>query len=554
MKYLRSIFLILFLTIVTSGCAQENYFIPPSAPPEKPLTMVVLNESTLPDLINAAEPASINPDAQRPDPETSAAGVVDENTDLENSETNPDGESSAELGEADVVITGTETTEVSLVSSAPFLYYAKAADTLPVVAVRFGVDPSEISSREPIPDTAYLTPGQLLVIPRRLTETTTPEHTMPDSEVVYSPSAANFDVDAFVTEAGGKLSRYKQWLRSTGTVSGADVVNRVAIENSINPRLLLSLLEYQSGWVYGDTQDVESDDYPMGYIDVREKGLYNQLVWAVNQLSIGYYAYREGRMTEIHYPDGVSMRLAPELNAGSAALQYYFAQHYQGEKWEQAVDADSGFPALHTRMFGDTWARAAMVEPLFPRGLAQPSLILPFMRGWPWAHTGGAHGAWERDGAFAALDFAPGSTQAGCFPSPAWVTASASGLVVRSGNGIVAVDLDGDGYEQTGWVLVYLHIEKKDRIPVDTWVDQGQEIGHPSCEGGISTGTHVHIARKFNGEWIPADGPLPFNLGGWVAHAGDAAYKGTLTRDGEIVTACTCANAASFLTRGDDDP
>ncbi len=38
-------------------------------------------------------------------------------------------------------------------------------------------------------------------------------------------------------------------------------------------------------------------------------------------------------------------------------------------------------------------------------------------------------------------------------------------------------------------------------------------------QGGEVTGTHVHIARKYNGEWILADGPLAFNLEGWITHA-----------------------------------
>jgi murein DD-endopeptidase MepM/ murein hydrolase activator NlpD len=179
---------------------------------------------------------------------------------------------------------------------------------------------------------------------------------------------------------------------------------------------------------------------------------------------------------------------------------------------------------------------------------------LPFVRNWLWSYTGGPHGAWEQDGAYAALDFAPGSVESGCVDSSTWVTASASGLVVRSGKGVVVVDLDGDGREQTGWVLVYLHVATDGKLPVGTWVDKDDQLGRPSCEGGISTGTHVHIARKYNGEWIPADGPLPFNLGGWVAQAGPEAYKGTLTRDGQTLTACTCTNAQTFITRGPGDP
>jgi len=377
---------------------------------------------------------------------------------------------------------------------------------------------------------------------------------MPDSEVVYSPSAVDFDVSAFVNQAGGYLKDQMEWHKSTGMKTGAEVLQRVAIENSINPRLLLALLEWHSFWVYGRPENPDQIKYPLGHIDPLDNQLYTQLIWTVNQLSIGYYAYREGRLTEIHFSDGVSIRLAPDLNAGTAALQYYFAQLYSGQAWVDALNLETGFPALHARMFGNPWERAQTVEPLFPPGVVQPPLTLPFAPNWVWSLTGGPHGAWEHDGAFAALDFAAGANNPGCVESMAWVAASASGLVVRTGPGLVVVDLDGDGKEQTGWVLVYLHVATKDRIPIGSWVATGDYLGHPSCEGGVATGTHLHLARKFNGEWVPADGPLPFNLEGWIAHAGEAPYKGTLTRDGKTVIACTCSNAASFISRTVEEP
>jgi len=539
-------------TLLMASCATQEYWIPPHEAPQHPPKLAIFYDNSLGVFAKEHE---LSDDFGLPAPEIVEDQYKEDLTEEPADKVNGDvGDKSQDINDEPAMIkpTVTENPEIVIAESAPIFYYAQAADTLPVIATRFGVDPSEIESQEPIPDTAYLTPGQLLLIPRRLVETTSPQHTMPDSEVVFSPSAADFDVDAFVMQAGGKLSTYSQWLKTTGTTSGVEVIKRVAIENSINPRLLLSLLEYQSGWVYGQPKDEDALLYPMGYRKRHEDGLYRQLVWAVNQLSTGYYAYREGRMTEITFPDGTKMRLAPDLNAGSAALQYYFAQQYNQEQWEKAIDSQIGFPALHTQMFGDPWERAKIVEPLFPRGLAQPPLSLPFERGHTWAFTGGPHGAWERDGAYAALDFAPGSMESGCVKSNEWVTASAAGLVTRSENGVVALDLDGDGREQTGWVIIYLHIEERDRVPVGAWVDADDKLGHPSCEGGISTGTHVHMARKFNGEWIPADGPLPFNLDGWIAHAGSAPYKGTLTRDGQTVIACSCANGASFITRDED--
>lgn len=175
----------------------------------------------------------------------------------------------------------------------PLLYYTQAGDTLPVVAVRFGVDAASITSPDPLPATTLLNPGQLLIIPQRLANTTSPKHLLPDSEVVFSPSATDFDIHSFVVQANGYLNAYAQWLPSTGVTSGADVLARVALENSINPRLLLALLEYESGWVYGAPVDLSHEEYPMGKVNESLKRLYHQLSWAVNQLSIGYYGDRK---------------------------------------------------------------------------------------------------------------------------------------------------------------------------------------------------------------------------------------------------------------------
>ncbi len=139
----------------------------------------------------------------------------------------------------------------------------------------------------------------------------------------------------------------------------------------------------------------------------------------------------------------------------------------------------------------------------------------------------------------AALDFSPPSAEPGCGENWSWVTAAGPGLVVRSEAGTVVVDMDGDGYEQTGWNIIYLHIATAHRVPVGTWVEAGDRIGHPSCEGGISTGTHLHIARKYNGEWVPAEGPLSFVMSGWKAKSGSQYLSGWLVKGDEVVKANT---------------
>jgi len=178
-----------------------------------------------------------------------------------------------------------------------------------------------------------------------------------------------------------------------------------------------------------------------------------------------------------------------------------------------------------------------------PADLSQPDMQLPFEPGETWSFTGGPHGGWGDGSAWAALDFAPPGEALGCVDSDSWVVAMADGMITRADNGAVIQDLDFgkeggyDGIEQTGWTILYMHIEARERVKPGTYVQAGDRIGHPSCEGGQSTGTHTHLARRYNGEWIPADGEMPFILDGWVSSGDGIEYDGFLTRDGVTIEA-----------------
>jgi LasA protease len=449
----------------------------------------------------------------------------------------------------------TPTEPIRSTQDSPILYYTQAGDTLRGLSARFNVKPEEITSPQSIPQEGLFDPGILLLIPPRLGEVSSSTPLIPDSEVVYSPSALDFELEKFIIESGGYLTSYKEW-RSTGWHDGVKVIQRVAIENSINPRLLLAITERQSHWVYGQPKSLAETDFPIGWLRVEneKKGLYYQLSWAVQQLNIGYYGWRDGTVTELTFPDQHKLRLAPDLNAGTVSLLYLFSRLYNQPEWAGILYGPDGLMTLYENMFGNPWMRAQTVEPLFPATLTQPPLELPYLPGRTWSFTGGPHSAWGPDGARAALDFAPSSVTHGCYESKEFATAMASGLVVRSENGVVVLDLDGDGYEQTGWDIMYLHIATQDRIPLGAWANLNDPIGHPSCEGGVSTGTHTHIARKYNGEWILADGPMPFVLSGWRAHADKTLYKGTMTKDGKTAFSSTVGSFESLVNRPKTTP
>lgn len=432
-------------------------------------------------------------------------------------------------------------------------YTAQTGDTLPGLAARFNTSVEEILTANPIvPESATtLPPGLPMQIPVYYVPFWgTAFQILPDSHFVNGPAQVDFDVRAFLAEHPGWLSGHREYAADANR-TGAEIIETIAQNFSVSPRLLIALLEHQAGALSEPVPAAGVRSYPLGYADRAHRGLYLQLSWAADLLNDGYYRWRDGTLTAFELEDGRLERPDPWQNAATVALQGYFARLLPAGEYEAAISVE-GLASTYARLFGDPWADR---QDHIPGSLLQPEMTLPFEAGEAWAYTGGPHTAWGEGAPWAALDFAPPAVVGGCQPSNEWITAVADGVVARSAPGVVVLDLDGDGDERTGWAVFYLHVGAEGRVREGVALEAGAPIGHPSCEGGRTTGTHVHLARKYNGEWIPADGPLAFNLEGWVAHAGPLPYRGTLTRFTRTVTACECSNRDSqIVSEPREDP
>ncbi|KAF0110163.1 MAG: hypothetical protein FD147_1855 [Chloroflexi bacterium] len=413
-------------------------------------------------------------------------------------------------------------------------YVVRSGDYLALIASRYNLSVDTLIAANPGINANWLEIGQALNIPAPQPSAVSSDFKIiPDSELVYGPVSSALDISAFLDKHSGYLRDYTE-LVDDQSLTGAQIVQRVAYEYSVNPRLLLALLEFHSGWVSHSRPDSAYQNYPMGLMDAYRQGLYKQLAWTADTLNHAYYLWKNNSLSYVVLSDGSLVMLSPTINAGTAAVQYTLARLSTLSAYQTAVSSD-GLYSVYQNFFGIPFDLA--IEPLVPADLSQPGLLLPFESGSAWSFTGGPHGGWGVGSAWAALDFAPPGEAFGCVSSNAWVTAVADGLIVRSKDGAVVQDLDGDGLEQTGWTLLYMHIETRDRVNAGAYVKAGDRIGHPSCEGGYSNGTHLHFARRYNGEWIAADGNLPFNLGGWWSAGTGVEYDGTLTQNGLVVTA-----------------
>jgi len=413
-------------------------------------------------------------------------------------------------------------------------YTVQSGDSLASIALSYNLETNALASANGLSASDLLQAGQVLTIPAPQ-PTLSPSNfkIIPDSELVYGPVSSTLDVAAFVQAQGGYLSLYTEVVDKS-TLSGAQIVATLAKEYSVNPRLLLALLEYQSSWVTKSQLQEPSLTYPMGLADASRAGLYRQLSWAANQLNRGYYLWGVNGLSSVQLADSNLVAFPAALNAGTVSVQRLFALVDDASNWTNAV-SENGLYAAYVRLFGIPFDLS--IESLLPANLSQPVMRLPFKDGDSWSFTGGPHSAWGDSAAWAALDFAPPGDSYGCYTTNIWEVAVADGIIDRSENGEVVLDLDGDGLEQTGWTVLYMHVASTDRVKSGTQVKAGDQIGHPSCEGGISNGTHLHLARRYNGVWISADGSIPFVLDRWTSHGTGTEYDGTLTRGGQTVTA-----------------
>jgi len=426
-------------------------------------------------------------------------------------------------------------------------YIAQTGDTLPALATHFNTSEAEIREANPVLPKLVTTlpPGLPMKIPIYYQSLWgSPFQIIPDSIFINGPAQVGFDTKEFIDQQPGWLKNHREYAGDQWR-SGAEFVDYIATQFSISPKLLLAILEYQTG-ALSKPAGPPSGDYPLGYEEMYHKGLNNQLVWAANALNNGFYGWRTGSLRQFSRQNGTLEVPDPWQNAASVGLQYYFSQILDQDSYLRAISSE-GLQKTYLELFGDPWQDVAQH---IPGSLEQPGFLLPFASGSAWTFTGGPHTGWGTGEPLAALDFAPPNVVKGCQVSEEWATAVADGIIARSEPAMVVLDLDGDGDERTGWNIFYLHLASADQKTEGVLLKSGDPVGRPSCEGGDATGSHVHIARKYNGEWIPSSGALAFDLEGWTAQNGASPYEGTLHKQNKTITACVCSNKESQIRAG----
>ncbi|MBA3534180.1 MAG: LysM peptidoglycan-binding domain-containing protein [Ardenticatenales bacterium] len=424
----------------------------------------------------------------------------------------------------------------------PDWYRVQPGDTLRSIAARYGVTLPELLAMNHLRSEEALQVGRLLAVPSHITASLPESFMVHDSEVVYGPQYLGWNTGHFIATQGGYLATYQE-----NGQSGAEIIDEVAARYHVGSRVLLATMELLSGWV---TEKQPRSLYPFGLRNPSLPGLRVQATWAARKLMNAYYGKLEGRRDWVILSNGVAARLYPTTNAGSAAVTSVLGEVLEVRSFLDVMQSGA-FAQTYERLFGNVPG-----GPVLPPDGEQPYFALPWTEGESWYFTGGPHGGYgDNESGWAALDFAP-PVPSGCTPSSYSARAIAPGLVIGSAGGETWIDMDEDQDIRTGWVILYMHLATYGRVQLGEVVEAGDFIGFPSCEGGMSSGAHVHVARMYNGQWMPAHGPVPFQLGPWTAQATiNTSYDGLLEDEqGRVVESCNCRSPRLNQVRTQNSP
>jgi len=304
----------------------------------------------------------------------------------------------------------------------------------------------------------------------------------------------------------------------------AEVIAHWAGYSAVSPRVLLALMEQQTGAVTRRPLDPATGQRPFGTL-VEARGFSAQ----TREVAL--------RLADSMFDLGESSATGPVRLARGNPLQTLMLLAPAPPPAPRKAAGDD-FQRTYARLFG-----SARMAPLPSSGrAAQPradALPPPDLLRFPWPegkrwHVGGAHGD-SGTGRYPmnAIDFfvqgAWGSNQ-----SNYWVAASAAGTFKRHSSCMAEV-VHGGGYS-----TVYYHLGNM-QPQTGAQLVVGAAIANPAntmrqalCNGGFSTGPHQHWSLRYNGRPVHLNG---VTLNGFRIAATGNSYETScrvfnLTRNG----------------------
>ncbi|CCQ09585.1 Protease lasA precursor [Pseudoalteromonas luteoviolacea B = ATCC 29581] len=312
-----------------------------------------------------------------------------------------------------------------------------------------------------------------------------------DIQAFGVPSILRYDTDQFVFNDALTKIDWHEFLAKQAelTVEEQEILLHFAGHFSINPAVLVALMEVvkEHALIYGV-------DNPTAFEGLTDKTEFaEQIEDVASFLTSRLYAFKD--FAQLNPKSQIAKLYSP----ASVALNALFAK--------SKINGYSEFALAYGR-FAELTAHAIVMDPN-TRDVEQHntqisqtaafSMSLPWPYGYAW-YSGGAHSNTGSGYPYSSLDFNNGS--GGWGSNTPWLQAAHEGTVTRYSSCNMRIT------HPSGYATQYYHMDSL-QYGSGAYVNQGAWIGRYAnsynqalCEGGQSSGPHVHFSLLQNGYFV----------------------------------------------------
>lgn len=341
----------------------------------------------------------------------------------------------------------------------------------------------------------------------------------------FDPQRFSYEHNFYVPEIQAFLEEYPGPLKDEYFQIGdrrhsfAEVLIRMSTLYSINPKILLALLECQSGMISTAEPTKEQYTQAMGFENM--PGLYQQFRWGAIQVRLALRDYavhaKTGDFPALVFKDGTQQTVPEDITMTRYVMKRFFAPlttpadlsgnlvaFQQSYQW---LFEDPRFPQKDLPAPSEPFLSLPMEHPIRVTSFFDHDT--PFLQ-----ENGDLLSYWGIQDARLSYDGHPGWDYALIPPDP--ILAAADGTVVFAGNSndgcstmAQAVIIDHhNGYRSLYWHLSAIHVERGDTVKA------GFPIGIVGASG-CSVGPHLHFQVQYLGRDVDPYGWCGSEPDGW---------------------------------------
>ncbi|MHA6493375.1 M23 family metallopeptidase [Pseudomonas borbori] len=296
---------------------------------------------------------------------------------------------------------------------------------------------------------------------------------------------------------------------------------------SISPKVLLTLMELQSGLISAPSK--EKLKAPFAALS-KQHGFEKQLRDVLAQLSQRFYGFEAYQRNRARASDKALNADPGTLNGATAAILGVLQQPGDNPAALAQVASLNNFSQTFSQLFNTSAKQMYRFEPIEQAAITAAAippttlLQLPWYQGYSWK-SNGAHSHTGSGSPYSSIDVS--------YDWPRWGAQTYSVVAAHAGRVTVFSRCQVRITHANGWATNYYHMDgirvsNGENVVADTKLGvYASNRNNALCQGGSSTGPHLHFSLLYNGRYVSLQG---VNLGPFRVNVGAYNYDNVCSR------------------------